>query len=154
MHVEIRTLPELRVAAVRHLGPYDRISEAFARLGGIALDAGLFGPQGAMLAIYHDDPRVTSPALLRSDAALVVERDRALPPEVCEAWIPAGRYACTKHVGPYEDLGATWVRFLTSWLEPSGYRRAPGPAYEHYCNTPAEVSEEELLTELYVPLEA
>src|SRR5690606_28686667 len=36
MDVTIEDMPELRVAAVRHLGPYSRISEAFARLGALA----------------------------------------------------------------------------------------------------------------------
>jgi len=36
MKVEIKEMPELRVATVSHVGPYHRISEAFARLGEIA----------------------------------------------------------------------------------------------------------------------
>ena len=36
MNVEIKHMPALRVATVRHVGPYSRISEAFGRLGDIA----------------------------------------------------------------------------------------------------------------------
>ena len=56
MQVEIRELPAQRLATVEHRGPYNRISEAFARLGQIAGPAGLFGPQAAMIALYFDDP--------------------------------------------------------------------------------------------------
>src|SRR5690606_19808756 len=41
MHVEITHQPRLRVATVRHVGPYNRISEAFGRLGALAGPAGL-----------------------------------------------------------------------------------------------------------------
>jgi hypothetical protein len=36
MNVEIKALPALRVATLRHVGPYNRISEAFGRLGPLA----------------------------------------------------------------------------------------------------------------------
>ena len=41
MDVQIKELPALRVAAVRHIGPYEEITEAFERLGEIAGPAGM-----------------------------------------------------------------------------------------------------------------
>jgi AraC family transcriptional regulator len=72
MKVLIEDMPELRVAAVRHVGPYNRISEAFARLGAVAAPAGLLRPGAMMLAIYYDDPEAKPPELLESDAAITV----------------------------------------------------------------------------------
>jgi len=40
-----------------------------------------------------------------------------------EQRLPAGRYACTLNVGPYEELGDVWGRFMGQWLPPK--RRAP-----------------------------
>lgn len=152
MAVEIRDMPELRVATVRHVGPYDRISEAFARLGEAAGAARLFGPESAMIAIYHDDPEGTPAAELRSDAALVISRGANLPGDLGEQRLPAGRYACTVHRGSYRTLGDTWARLMGEWLPRSGYRVGEGPSYERYRNTPADVPEDQLVTELYVPL--
>ena len=59
MDVETKERPELRVATVRHVGPYNQISEAFERLGTVAGRAGLFTGPPTMLAIYHDDPEST-----------------------------------------------------------------------------------------------
>jgi hypothetical protein len=50
MNVSIETRPELRVACVRHMGSYSRISEAFARLGELAGAAGLFHAPPTLLA--------------------------------------------------------------------------------------------------------
>lgn len=152
MNVQIEARPELRVATVRHVGPYNRISSAFARLGEIAGASGLIGAASEMLAIYHDDPETTPEGELRSDAALVVRPDALLPESLGEQRLPAGPYARTVHVGPYEQLGDAWGRLMGEWLPSSGHRVGEGSSYEIYRNTPAEVPPEELVTELYVPL--
>ncbi|MEM9487708.1 MAG: AraC family transcriptional regulator [Myxococcota bacterium] len=154
MNIEIKDMQEMRVATVRHVGPYTRISEAFGRLGELAGKAGLFGPESAMIGIYHDDPESTPAAELRADAALVVPSGVSLPEELGEQRIPAGRYACTTHVGPYRELGDVWARFMGGWLPDSGHRLGPGECYEIYHNAPGEVPEDQLRTELYVPLQA
>jgi AraC family transcriptional regulator len=152
MDVEIKDMPRLRVATVRHVGPYNQIPNAFERLGAIAAPAGLLRSSTAMMAIYHDDPETTPQDQLRSDAALVVPEDVTLPQGLTEQHIPAGRYACTVHVGPYEQLGDVWARFLGEWVPASGNRIGDGVSYEIYLNTPAQVAKQDLRTELYVPL--
>jgi len=153
MNVEIKNMPEVRVATVRHIGPYNQIPEAFERLGATAGPAGLFRkPGAAMIAIYHDDPDSTPQHQLRSDAAIAVADDVPLPPGLEEQRLPAGRYACAVHVGPYEKLGDAWARFMGEWLPASGNRLGSGVSYEIYRNNPTQVPKEELRTEMYVPL--
>jgi AraC family transcriptional regulator len=152
MDVEIKAMPELRVATLAHVGPYHRISEAFARLGQIAGPANLFGPESALLGIFHDDPETTPAAELRSEAAIVISEKTKVPSPLGEKRLPAGRYACTIHEGPYEQLGDVWARLMGTWLPQSGHRMTEGLSYEIYRNTPAEVPKEKLLTELYIPL--
>jgi AraC family transcriptional regulator len=152
MEAEITTQPELRVAALRHVGPYNRISEAFGRLGGIAGRAGLMGPSTMMLAIYHDDPETTPEAELRSDAAVTLSATAPLPDGLTELRIPAGRYARATHKGPYEGLGDAWARLMGEWLPHSGHRVGDGVSFEVYRNNPMTAKPSELLTEMYVPL--
>jgi AraC family transcriptional regulator len=154
MDVSIKAMPAFRLAAIRHVGPYQHISGAFQRLGAIAGPAGLLGnPETAMIGVYYDDPESTPLEQLRSDAAVSVPEDRGLPAELSEVRLPAGRYASTTHIGPYETLGDTWARFMGGWLPSSGYRIADGGlSYELYRNTPLTAAPEELRTELYLPL--
>jgi len=152
MNVEIKQMPALRVAAVHHVGPYSGISDAFARLGEIAGRAGLIDTRPTMLALYYDDPEVTPEAELSSDAAIVVPESAKLPPGLDQHRLPAGRYACTLHIGPYEQLGDAWSRFMGQWLPQSGERMTEGASFEIYLNTPGEVPKEELRTEIYIPL--
>ena len=152
MNVEIKDMPALRVATVQHIGPYNRISDAFTTLGKIAGPANLLGPNSTMLAIYHDDPESTPEAELRSAAGITVAPDVTLPAALTEQWFPGGRYACAVHVGPYEELPDAWARLMGVWLPKSGHRVSGGASFEIYRNTPADTPKEELRTELYAPL--
>jgi AraC family transcriptional regulator len=153
MQVEITELPARRVASVRHIGPYNQISKAFERLGELAGPAGLFqAPEAAMVGLYYDDPDSVPPDQLRSDAGLFVSADATLPAGLDEQHLAAGRYAKTIHTGSYEELGDAWVRFLGEWLPASGNRLGAGASFELYRNTPMEVPNERLVTELYAPL--
>lgn len=145
-------VPELRVAAVHHVGPYNRIADAFAHLGAIAAPAGLLRPGAMMLAIYHDDPETTPPEELQSDAGLTVTGDAPMPSGLGEKRIAAGRYARTTHVGPYTTLGDTWTRFMGEWLPKSGHRVGSGGTFEVYRNNPTNAKPEELRTDLYLSI--
>jgi AraC family transcriptional regulator len=152
MKVDVKEMTELRVATASHVGPYNRIAEAFARLGAIAGRAGLIEQGAEMLAIYYDDPETTPAAELRSEAAITIGRAAKVPAGLGERRVPAGRYACTTHIGPYEQLGDAWARFMGEWLPRSGHRMADGVSYEIYRNTPENAPPEKLETELYLPL--
>jgi AraC family transcriptional regulator len=153
MNVTIETMPELRVAAVHHVGPYQRISEAFHRLGAAAGPSGLVASPGAMmLAIYYDDPETTPADQLQSDAGITVPKGVPLPEGLVEKRLPAGRYAKTTHVGPYSHLADTWSRFMGEWLPKSGHRVGEGSSFEVYHNTPENAAPNELRTDLYLPI--
>jgi AraC family transcriptional regulator len=152
MNVEIKSMPAVRVGAVRHIGPYHSISNAFAKLGALAAPAGLFVPEAMMIALYHDETDTTPQDQLRSDAALSVSASAVLPEGLTEHTLPAGKYAMAVHKGPYQELGDAWGRLMGEWLPKSGHRVGEGVCYEVYRNNPGQVPPAELLTELYVPL--
>jgi AraC family transcriptional regulator len=152
MNVEIKELKEQRVATVTHVGPYNRIAEAFARLGEIVGPAQLIGPESTMLAIYYEDPEVKPASELVSHAGITVPAAAELPAALGEQRLAAGRYACTTHIGSYEGLGDAWARFMGEWLPRSGHRAKDAASFEIYRNTPVNSPTEKLVTELYIPL--
>jgi AraC family transcriptional regulator len=151
MQVELRQFPALRLATVPHIGPYNQIGAAFAKLSDLAARAGLFAHPGAMMiAAYHDDPEATAPADLRSEAAISVPDHVALPPDLGEMRLEAGSYACTTHVGPYAGLGDAWSRFMGEALPSQQIAIADGPAYEIYQSDMRTTPPEALRTDLMV----
>jgi AraC family transcriptional regulator len=153
MNVTIENMPELRVGAVHHKGPYNQIPNAFAKLGQIVHGAGVV-PQAdtRMLAIYHDDPDTTPADELRAEAGLTFPSTATMPAGLEEHTVPAGRYAHTTHIGPYEQLGDVWARLMGEWIPASGERVGNSPSYEIYANTPMDTPKDKLRTEIYVPL--
>ena len=150
MDVTIVDQPELRIAGIRHIGPYQQIGQSFGRIGGM-----LKGPPPAgahMIALFHDDPAKTAPDRLRSDAALILPPGASTPDGLIEQRVPAGRYAKTVHEGGYEGLPSTWNALKTEWLPSSGHSMGH-PSYEIYLNNPMTTEKAELLTEIYLRLE-
>lgn len=72
------------------------------------------------------------------------------PGEMGASSLPGGPAAVTVHTGSYESLSATYGS-LEAWIDDQGRRPAGGP-WESYVDDPAEVSPEELRTEVIWPL--
>jgi effector-binding domain-containing protein len=71
--------------------------------------------------------------------------------EIKEYELPGGRMAKIVHKGPYEACGPTYEKLFT-WIAEKG-KRITGPIREVYLNDPREVPPEEILTEIYAPLD-
>ncbi|WP_445474661.1 GyrI-like domain-containing protein [Methanococcoides methylutens] len=65
--------------------------------------------------------------------------------------LPGGKMVKTIHKGPYEDSTQTY-RELFAWIAEKGLT-ITGPTREVYLNDPAEVPHEEILTEIYAPVD-
>jgi AraC family transcriptional regulator len=149
MDVTITEQPERRIAGIRHIGPYQQIGKAFGSLGGILKTPPPPGSQ--MIALFHDDPSITPPDQLRSEAGMTLPDNARTPDGLIEQRIPAGRYARVLHKGSYEGLPATWNALKSDWLPASGHKMAH-PSYEVYLNNPMTTEKSELLTEIYLRL--
>lgn len=152
MKTTIKTLPSLRVACVRHTGPYHDCGAAWDRLGAIAGAAGDFGPGTQLLGISYDDPENVAPEALRYDAAFTVDDDFE-PHDGLEIRIVAGGdYAVLTHEGPYPGLRRAYRQLMGEWLPRSGRELADTPCFETYLNDPDTTAPAELLTDIHAPL--
>ena len=96
--VEVKDLPELNVAYVRHIGPYAGqvgvFEDLFGRLMQWAGPRGLVGgPDTEILSVYHDDPEVTDEDKLRVDACITVPEGTPVDGEVGQMKVPGGKFA-------------------------------------------------------------
>lgn len=151
--LELTTLESKRLAAVRHVGPYNQIGPAFRELGRIAGGAGLFKSPGTlMVGVYHDDPATTPAEKLRSAAGVTIDDDIAIPEGLVEEHIKGGEFAVVTHLGSYEGLPGAWRRAAEA-VTADGRRRRRAASYEIYLNDPSQVPEAELKTQIYLPVE-
>lgn len=155
--IEVKEMPELHVAYVRHIGPYQGDSELFGRLFEKLMTwAGPRGllrvPETQVLSVYYDDPDITDEEKLRVDACITVPDDTAVEGEVGKMTIPGGRFAVARfELGP-DDYGEAWNMVMGSWLPQSGYQPDDRLCYELYHNNPEEHPERKSVVDICVPV--
>lgn len=154
MDVRIETLEPMKVVFTRAVGPYqDAAAKAWGTLCTWAGPRGLFGPATLMIGICHDDPDVTPPDKIRYDAAMTLNRPVGPEGEIGVQELPGGTYAVATHRGPYEKLSETWAQVCGQWLPSSGHAARNAPCFEIYRNNPQMTPPEQLVTDVYVPIE-
>jgi len=152
MNVQIKKIEPMRVAFVRHTGPYKECGVAWGKLCGWAGPKGLLRAGVKFLGQSHDDPEVTPPEKLRYDACITVDAGVQAEGEIGVQVIPGGDYAMVTHFGPYENLNKTYAQIMGEWLPRSGREASTKPCFEVYLNSPDSTAPQDLITEIYVPL--
>ena len=109
MDVTICRRDPMRVAFIRHVGPYDQCGKAWERLCEWAGPNGLMGPGAEMLGVCYDDPDVTPPERIRYDACITVQPGVAAEGDVGVQTLAGGTYARFTHHGPYDRLGEIYI---------------------------------------------
>lgn len=147
MSLEFRTLPAMRLAALRHVGPYPGIGATFGKLMAWAQQNGV--PMNMTLATYYDDPDTTPPAQLQSDACLLLPVGYTFEDaDVRLLEIPEHEYAIYTHVGSYAKLGDAWSLFYGKLIPASGREMVHGWCFERYIDDCAVVTEDQVRTEI------
>ncbi|MYH91867.1 MAG: AraC family transcriptional regulator [Gammaproteobacteria bacterium] len=150
MDIRIESLGEIKLARIRHVGPYNEVGQHFERLFEWAGRVG--ARPGRVLCLSYDDPDTVAPENLRSDACLEVDTDTAPPPGITVETLPAGRYAIYTHRGSYDGIPEAFRRLFELWLPQSGEEVDDRPCMEVFHNSPLDTRPDELLTDLCLPL--
>ena len=127
MVVRIEQLNPIRVARIRHVGPYADVGPCFKRLFRWAAAIGV--PTGRVLTLSWDDPETVAPERLRCDACVELRTDQEPPPGIVLGPVGGGRHAVHRFVGPYEGISMAYSRLCDEWLPGSGESPAKDPAW-------------------------
>jgi AraC family transcriptional regulator len=159
MQPEIRVIPNMRIIYADGIG-YDG---SFGKAAGVAFQLtgdyitryDLQGRTGMVLGFTPDDLRTTPLEEQRYRACFVITDNEPLPADdtVHEGSLDGGKMAVFPHRGPYDTLPNTWRLVMEEWMPASGLTMRWAMPFEVYVNMPGEVSDEELLTEIYMPVE-
>lgn len=150
MEVRIRQLGEIRVARIRHVGPYDKIGPCFMQLFDWIGETG--ARPGRVFSLSHDNPETVAPDQLRSDACVEIDTDAASAGNIVIDTVKAGTCAVYTHKGPYDGIRDAYGRLFGQWFPQSGEVPDGGPCLEIYLNSPFDTAPGDLLTELCIPL--
>lgn len=150
MQVTIKDVAKMPVAAVRHVGPYSECGAAFQKL--LACKALKFGPNTKLLGICYDDPEITEPTKIRYDACMTIDSNFQPVDGIEVKEVGGGKYAITRHIGPYTELYKTYRALCGMWIPQNGYEHRSEPPFEIYLNDANTTKPEDLITEIYIPI--
>lgn len=135
--VEVVELQKMTVAYVRYMGPYKGNSQVFQDLW--AKICNWAGPRGLMqqpnmqfMAVYHDDPNITSEDKLRVSICITIPSDTKVDGEIGKMDIEAGKYVKARFEIGEKEFQAAWDWVYGNWFPNSGYQPADGPCFELY----------------------
>ena len=122
----IETVAPLRVAFVRHVGPYDQVRPVFERLA-VWAAARASNIELLFLGLAHDNPRITPAAQLRFDCCIEVTANVRGEGDVGVTEVCGGEYATAVHRGPFDRLAETYAWLALDFMPREGrsMRKAP-----------------------------
>ncbi len=144
-----------KVIGMRKRGKYQQIGQMIQGLFQYAMAIGL-KPLGAPVFVCHE--KGMEEALIADkegnadvEVVIPIEGDVEDTEEIKCYELPGGTMAKAAHKGPYEECGAAYEK-LFSWIAANG-KNITGPTREVYLNDPRQVPPEEILTEIYAPVD-
>ncbi len=153
MEVEIVTFPETKVACIEHHGSPVLEHETARKLIAWKLENRLLDQlKYRNYGLHYTDARNTSTAEHHVDFCLSVEED--VGPNsygIKTKLIPSQRCARARDVGSRANNRAA-VYLYETWLPQSGESLGDFPMIFHYVNVGPNVREEEMITDVYLPL--
>lgn len=151
--VEIKQLPDQKMAAIPHAGDYMEIGNSFQTIFMWGLKHQVVDEEGTGVGLYYDDPSQVPVDKLRSEAGFMVTQrveDTELGLRTLD--ISGGRYAVLRFKGPYAELEGAYDYLFGTWLAESGEKPLDQPVMEMYLNDPRTTAPSELLTDICVAI--
>jgi AraC family transcriptional regulator len=153
MNVQIVIFPETKVAAFEHFGSPAREHDTVRKLIAWKLEQRLLDPvKYRSYGVHYTDSRIAKPSDHHVDFCLSVEQE--VGPNsfgIVDKVIPRNRCALARDVGSrHNNRAAVWL--YEEWLPRSGEVPGNFPIFFHYVNVGPDVREEEMITDVYLPL--
>lgn len=149
--VTVKSLPAQSAAVHRTTTTmadiFDDIPAGFGHvLAGLSVQG--IEPAGVPFTVLHQPPDADTPG----DIAMCVPVATDGVDASTLVDIPAAVVAALVHHGPYDDMGRSYAA-VAAWVHERGHRLV-GPTREVYLNSPDDVAEADLATELLFPIDA
>lgn len=148
----IEVFAPLRVAFIRHVGPYEQVPPVFARIAAWIGEQPNRRADPLFIGVAHDDPSVTPADLLRFDCCVAVPDDVRGQGVIGIQRILGGSYAVALHTGPFTTIHETYARLALDVIPAFGVTVRASAAVELYVTPPGATPPDEQITEVLLPV--
>jgi len=149
MEIVEKRIEEARVAYIPHMGSYDKIPQLMQEVGEWLSEKGL-QMTGRVYGTYFNSPEDTPEKNLQYEIGFSFEGTCMPEGKVGIKEIPEHTVLAAMHKGPYTEVGPV-IHAVAHYAVENGYDIV-GPVTEVYLNSPMEVPEGDLLTEVQFPV--
>ncbi|MEK4324586.1 AraC family transcriptional regulator [Paenibacillus sp. FSL R7-0312] len=153
--VEIRQIPEMEVAYIRHIGSYLDTYSAWDKLSRWADQHGLHAGNQQFIGISLDDGDLVEESACRYDACVTVPEgfeQGAHRPQVEFKTVSGGMYAVYSYYDTVDKLVLAYDSMFSVWLPRSGYEADDRPCLEFCLNDPMKDQQGKCKVDLYIPI--
>jgi AraC family transcriptional regulator len=153
MKVEVVLFTETKVAAIEDFGSPELEHATARKLIARKLEQRLLDPlKYRSYGVHYTDTRTTAPSDHHVDFCLSIEH-KVGPNSlgVVNKVIPRNRYAFARDIGSRSNNKAA-IYLYDEWLPQSSEIPGDFPIFFHYVNVGPVVREEEMITNVYLPL--
>lgn len=153
-NVDIKAFPETLIAVMEHRGAPSLLGASLQKFIEWRKLSHLPPSKSKTFNLVYDDPNVTAPDDYRLDIACSVDKPIAANDYgIVNKVIPAGRCAVIRHIGSDDSIGVIVSFLYTQWLPKSKVEVRDFPIYFERVSFFPDVPENEMITDIYLPLE-
>ncbi len=152
MKVIAKKIEPIRVAYLRHVGPYEKTSQTWIDLVARLSADKQVRKRSVFIGIGHDNPAVTPAAELRYDACITVAEDYEPKEPVALQTIPGGEYAVAKNC-PFGKIKDAYHYLYGKWLARSARELRPLPSFLVLVDAQKAVENTKRRVDIYMPLQ-
>jgi AraC family transcriptional regulator len=152
MKVITTKIKPLRVAYLRHVGPYEEVGRTWIDITARLSAENQVRKGARFIGIGHDDPTATPATELRYDACITVDEQYEPKKPVGLQTILGGDYAVVKNC-PVGEIKDAYHYLFGKWLARSSRRLRPAPSFLVLVDAPNSVAATKPRVDIYVPLQ-
>lgn len=153
---EVIRIDDKRVVYIRIVDWYgspESYRNAWKQLGEFGTNSSLLNKDTEWIGLSFDDPTITIPEKCRFYACFTTSEEVKPTGPFGIQTIKGGLYAIFTLKGAYSGLTKLYYNIYMRWLPNSTYSLRSGKSFELYVNHPDRVSEDDILTKIYIPVE-
>lgn len=152
---EVKVIEPKKVVYVRVVDPFNdcnAFAHAWQRLIRFVDSTGIPDREHEYFCLSRDVSTITRPEYYRIYACVSTSKEIKPKGQFGIQSIEGGLYAIFRHKGMYSGISDLYLSIYRYWIPNSSYELRDTISFEKYLNSPNQVSADELLTEIYVPV--
>lgn len=151
MKVIAKKIKPMRVAYLRHVGPYENVNQTWIDLATSLSADKQIHERSAYIGIGYDNPSITPASELRYDACITVDEKYEPKKPVELQTIAGGDHAVVKNC-PVGRIKDAFQHLYGKWLAKSSRELRPAPAFVMSVGVRDAVAPEKRRVDIYMPL--